>query len=414
MEAAAAPHFAVMTPFKQFQTPELELTERLNTMRAPRSRVGLDLDQVLADMFTATRRNLGFVSTDDPRLAAQLEAQSRTFLQSCLHIPTAADSPLQATLLSTREEAFGTVEEVEFTGVPPMRIPATVVVPRNGRTRHPAVVALHSMGGLRLYGREKLLAGLDDNAVLSAYRKENYSGRSVQGELAKRGYLSIAIDAFNFGLRTADACEDRLAFRQRRAKMDATAAAEWSSHTARLDEEAAERALRTVGYSVAALVATDDVRTVDYLCSREDVDSDRIACGGLSFGSFRTHYLAALDSRVRAAFSICWISTLDGIVDYNIRGSMGFFALPPDAYRHMDMVDIVALAAPKPFLAISGWKDCLMQPAGIARAHLQLRAHWQQKQASGNLGSLVYDTGHEFNATMQDVVFDFLDQHLPG
>jgi len=170
--------------------------------------------------------------------------------------------------------------------------------------------------------------------------------------------------------------------------------------------------LLTAGLSVAGLVATDDLRTVDYLCTRDDVETTRIGCMGLSFGSFRASYLSALDERIRAAVSVCWTSTLKGIIDYNVLGAMGLFALPPALYRRMDMIDIVALSAPKPFLAISGWRDRLMQPSGSAEAHLRLRKHWQALSVKERFGSLIYDTGHEFNQEMQEASFDFFGHHL--
>ena len=101
-----------------------------------------------------------------------------------------------------------------------------------------------------------------------------------------------------------------------------------------------------------------------------------------------------------------------GIIDYNILGSMGYFALPPALYQELDLTDIAATIAPKPYLAISGIHDPMLQPFGIAEAHLYLRRVWDNANAPDRLGSLVYDDTHRFGKAMQENAFQFLQHHL--
>lgn len=397
-----------------FQTPESELRTRLGERHPPNSLIAGGIEELLTRQVATAPWDLSVTVLPEGADRGARSAAAGKHLRDLLILRESLGEPLDAVMTSRREEAGFVVEEVVFTGTPPLRIPATVVIPRNGATRHPAIVALHSMGGMRAYGREKLLAFSGQPAFLADYRKTYYEGRSLQLELARRGYLSIAIDACGFGERTLTALSDLEKFRHERLRFSAEDARSVSLQAAIVDENLIQRALLTSGISLAALVATDDLRTVDYLCSREDVDSARIGCVGLSFGSFRSNYLAALDDRIRAAVSVCWISTLAGILNYNIAGAMGFFALPPSLYQRMDLADIVAVAAPKPFLAISGWQDLHMQPFGMAEAHLRLRKVWDDLGASDALGSLIYDCGHEFNATMQKAAWAFFDRHLEG
>jgi cephalosporin-C deacetylase-like acetyl esterase len=44
----------------------------------------------------------------------------------------------------------------------------------------------------------------------------------------------------------------------------------------------------------------DDIRTLDYLASRPEVDRNRIGWVGLSVGGYRSFMLAALDRRIKA------------------------------------------------------------------------------------------------------------------
>jgi hypothetical protein len=103
---------------------------------------------------------------------------------------------------------------------------------------------------------------------------------------------------------------------------------------------------------------------------------------------------------------------MDGIAGYNIGGAMGWFSLLPSLHPQMDLCDITALACPRAFLAISGWKDILMQPSGAAKAHLKLRKVWDKAGHAPQLGSLFFDSGHEYNRAMQETAFQWFEQHL--
>ncbi len=390
-----------------FRTPDAELTARLKEWRTPYPNTGL-----LGHDFVA--RHLGRFESSlyhhPERDLSAWQAEGVQTLREALTLPRTLGEPSEARLVHRDDShADYTVEELELTLTPPLRAPATVVIPRNGTARHPALVALHSMGGYQLFGREKLLARKGEPASLTAYRQKNYEGRSLQAELARAGYLSIAIDAIGFGLRSQEAQEKGTAFEAWRHEADTP------GHLPSRPQADAllARTLLALGYSTAALVVTDDRRTVDYLTTRADVDPGHIGCLGLSFGAFRANYLAAIEPRVRAAVSACWVSTMEGVLPYNPSGALGFFALPPGFYRRFDLADLPALAAPKPYLAISGWADPMLQPAGMAHLHRFLRTVWERAGASTRLGSLLYDTGHCFNAEMQTAALAFLREHLP-
>lgn len=395
-----------------FLSPERELHAHLHSQRESHTAIDLfGLDKFLSNRFHGTPFKQSYLH-HPKRSFNEWKKETLEQLRSDLIVPDALGKASDAVVISRETFLDYSVEEIELTVTPPLRAPATVVIPKNGRLKHPAIIALHSMGGQRAYGREKLLEFDGEPSYLSEYRDTYYSGRSLQIELARAGFLSIAIDAFNFGLRTDKAMRNPALFDQWRLHATSDQTRQFTTEASLLEEPKAVRLFESIGLSLASVVATDDARTIDYLVSRDDVDSDRIGCTGLSFGSFRSNYLSAIDDRIKATASACWISTMAGIIDYNVLGAMGFFALPPKLYSRLDMADILALSAPKPFLAISGWKDLLMQPSGIAEAHLFLRRVWKEAGAFGNLGSLVYDAPHTFDATMQKAALSFFKKHL--
>ena len=53
------------------------------------------------------------------------------------------------------------------------------------------------------------------------------------------------------------------------------------------------------------------MRCVGYLESLPTVDKTRIGCGGLSLGGEMAMWLAAMDTRIAAADSCGWLTTMD-------------------------------------------------------------------------------------------------------
>ena len=58
-----------------------------------------------------------------------------------------------------------------------------------------------------------------------------------------------------------------------------------------------------------ALELLDNVRCLDYLLTRPDVDGDRLGMVGLSGGGSLTLYTAAVESRLKAVSPTCAVTT---------------------------------------------------------------------------------------------------------
>ncbi len=394
-------------------TDESELKQKLGAAREPKRTPGPLLDRALTEWQRTQRRDLSLLNKRGSAAIAA-RARARGFVERQLAWPTES-AALHPQPLARREHDDYVEEQLLLTTSAPLRVPATVLIPKGVPRPCPGIVALHDMGGFRVFGREKLLAFEGEPEYLTEFREHHYKGVSIMAELVRRGYVVVAIDALCFGRRTVEAAQDPLGFQQRRLEMDAEASQEFTARVSREEEPWLVRHVMTVGRTWPGLVLADDRRTVDYLCTRPDVDPSRIGCIGLSFGAYRTNYLAPMDERIKAAVSVCWTSTMDGLVGYNVGGAMGWFSLIPRLFERMDLPDLQALTAPRAFMAINGWDDHLVQPFGIAKAHLHLRRCFENAGCPEQLGSLIYDCPHEFNREMQKDAFDWLDEHLqPG
>jgi hypothetical protein len=136
-------------------------------------------------------------------------------LELFLYRPGPADPSPK--ILGRWEGAHWVQEKVEFATAPWFRVSGYVLSPKGFPGRRPAVVDLHSHGGMYLFGKEKVMPmpGGDHPAIVR-YRKDNYDGFSTSLELCRRGYVVVSIDAFYFGeRRTAFQDAGGLALRDR-------------------------------------------------------------------------------------------------------------------------------------------------------------------------------------------------------
>jgi len=156
----------------------------------------------------------------------------------------------------------------------------------------------------------------------------------------------------------------------------------------------------------------DDIRTLDYLAARPEVDASRLGCVGLSVGAVRSLHLAALDDRIKAAVVVGWMTSFPAQLERRVRNSIGFTKLVPGLYRHLDYPDVGSLAMPRPLLVINGSQDALFEPAGVRAAFEKLAACYRKAGVPERVKTRLYDTPHEFNLEMQREAWAFLETHL--
>ena len=298
-------------------------------------------------------------------------------------------------------------EKVYFNTTPALRVPAFVLVPRNLTGKAPGVVALHDHGGFFRWGKEKLVRLPDEHPALTAFKKECYAGHSIADDLAEQGYVVIVIDMFYWGERRLRLADDA----KQGAETDADVR-KFNSTRGQLEQKICRR-IYNAGLTWTGLVFTDDIRTVDYLASRPEVDPGRIGCVGLSIGAFRSGHLTALDDRIRAAVDVCWLTSFRDIGADNMSHTMGFTRTIPGIYRLLDVPDVVSLAAPRALLCINGLRDNLYPvEAGVKPSYRLLEAVYAKLGAPEKFRGHLYDTPHEFNEEMQREAWEWFRKWL--
>jgi dienelactone hydrolase len=327
--------------------------------------------------------------------------------------------PLKADLVRREERDGFSVEVVNISATSAYHIPARVLIPKNRTGRLPAVLALHCHSGRYTWGHEKVLSTPGESPTLTEFRNATY-GRPWGEALVRRGFLVIAIDAFYFGerrLRIEDIAPTRV-FSEVRDPFDVARKAppgspEWIAATNRVCsfyEHHTAKAITATGATWPGIHVWDEMRTVDYLISRADVDRARIGCVGLSGGGFRTAMAIAADARINAACVTGWMTEFAHQLRNHIRHTWMIYT--PGLYRALDLPDAAALHAPGALLVQQCRRDTLYPMSGMQGAVDKLARIYEKAGIAEKFRGTFYDEPHSFKPHMQDEAFGWLEKWL--
>lgn len=198
--------------------------------------------------------------TVDEFMSWQRELRAR--YQKWMRDSVTGPCPLEPRLLERQIGPTCVRDKVAIQTETGMWIPSYLVYPKNAPAKMPVVILFHGSGpGKQAYAPDEDPADLVSDATHDLY--------GMPYALAnKLGCLVYVPD---------QRCQG-----------------EWG-------EMYSERAARRAGYNPWAMRMWDHTRSLDYLCSRPDVDDSRIGCFGASGGGMATMYTAGIDERVRAA-----------------------------------------------------------------------------------------------------------------
>lgn len=285
-------------------------------------------------------------------------------------------APIRCTLVSEREADGYILEELCLTvetaqGQPHCQpIPAYFLRPR-GEGSFPAVLYNHSHGGRYEAGREELLHS-------ALYMQLPAYGKA----LTDLGFAVLCIDHWCFGKR--------------------------SGRT----ESSVFKEMLWKGEYLWGRMVYDSLRALDYLCSRPDVDSGRIATLGMSMGSTMAWWLSALDERIKVCVDLCCLTDYDALMARDELDQHGVYYYIPDLLRHFSAADINCLIAPRPHLGTVGIYDALTPPEGVDRIEREVGEVYSRLGAPDSFTVLRYPVAHQESPQMRRDVLAYLKKHL--
>jgi hypothetical protein len=124
-------------------------------------------------------------------------------------------------------------------------------------------------------------------------------------------------------------------------------------------------------------------------------------------------WLAALDTRVKVCVDLCCLTDFEALIEARNLGGHGVYYYVPRLLKHFSTVQINALIAPRPHLALAGNLDPLTPPWGLDRTDTELRRAYSAAGASPDSWRLIrQDVGHQETPEMRQEVVAFLRQWL--
>lgn len=302
-------------------------------------------------------------------------------------------------------------ETVLFNTTPDIRVPAFVLVPKNVPELVPAIIALHDHGAFYLWGKEKIVETPNEHPELGSFRRTYYGGKCIATELVRLGYLVVVIDMFYWGQRRMLLDDDPADWRQRPATLSTERIRAFNARASQY-EPIVGRTIYAAGFTWPGVMFWDDIRTIDYLMTRNDVDKQRIGCVGLSVGGLRACHLAALDERIRVAVVVGWMASFPRQIKKHVVNTIGHTKLVPGLYRYLDYPDVASLSLPRPLLVINGTRDGLFDLDGVKASFDKLHACYTKVGAPDRCCTCLYDTPHEFNEAMQTEAWNWLKRWI--
>ncbi len=294
-------------------------------------------------------------------------------------------APPRARVVSRELRRGYTLERVAIDNGEHNDISALVLVPEKRQPRAPAILWLHS-------------STPDKNGILTP----SSTDEALSEVFVRAGYVVLAPDACLYGDRATNGPTGPLDVYQR--------------DVADTFNAAQDRQLKLnlwLGRTLWGMFVRDDQIALDYLCKRPEVDAKRVGATGMSMGSTRAWWLAAVDERVAATVGVACLTRYQNLIAHgNLRGH-GLYYFNYGLLKHFDTEGVLALLAPRPFLALTGDLDYGSPVDGIRVLEEKVGGVYRAVGAGENFRNVIYpDVGHSYTPAMRAEMLAWFERWL--
>ena len=259
---------------------------------------------------------------------------------------------------------------LDLNGIEP--VPAYVAKPKNTSGRLPCIIYNHYHGGMYHIGKKEFI--MDERPYIH--------GEPYAKALTDQGYIALCIDCWNFGERSGR------------------------------DEADLFKEMLWKGQVLWGMMVYDYLRSVDYMLTRDDVDTERLGTMGLSLGSTAAWWLAALDERIKVTVDICCATDFEELININNLAGHGIYYYVPSLLKHFTASDIMALIAPRKRLSLNGRYDKLTPLKGLFKIDADMQAVYAGYGKPENWRMLICNCGHMETAYMRREIIKYLKENL--
>lgn len=289
--------------------------------------------------------------------------------------------PITVKTLSKEDKETYTLEKFEFDNGAGAIVPGFLLIPKDGKAKHPAIYYCHWHGGNYELGKEEIF--------------QTHHTPEIPAEvLVKRGYAVIAIDAYCFGERSGKGPGG-------------------NDETGSPEELSQSKYELWMGRSLFAMMLRDDLMALEYLFSRSEIDTNNVAATGISMGATRSWWMMAMDERIKASVAVGCLTRYQDLIAEQKMKYHGIYYYVPGILKYFDIEAIISLIAPRSILFMTGDEDPGSPVSGIHKIEDAVRLVYGLYKAESNFESIIYPkTGHEYTADMWNKMLNWMDSHL--
>ncbi|MBL9133781.1 MAG: prolyl oligopeptidase family serine peptidase [Verrucomicrobiaceae bacterium] len=284
-------------------------------------------------------------------------------------------------VVSKEDKGGYTLETIQFDNGAGEIVKGYVFVPKKAtaQSKAPAILYCHWHGGQYDIGKQELL-------------QTNATPVAAGPALAEAGYVVLGIDAPCFGERNGKGPDGP---QQKGGAGEMTAA---KFHL-------------WAGRTLWGMMIRDDLTALDYLCSRADVDAGRIGVTGISMGSTRSWWVMAMDDRPRAAVCVGCMTRYEELIRAGMLKAHGIYYFVPGMLKHFDTEAVIALAAPRPMLFMTGDQDTGSPVEGVRHLGEVVSKVYGLSAAQERFENAIYpDVGHVYLPQMWERTVKWMDR----
>ncbi|MDB5306753.1 MAG: dienelactone hydrolase-like enzyme [Gemmataceae bacterium] len=166
-----------------------------------------------------------------------------------------------------------------------------------------------------------------------------------------------------------------------------------------------------VGLPLSGLQVYENMRAVDYLLTRPEVDRDRLGITGASGGGNQTMYAGAWDERFKAAVPVCSVGNYQSYLG----GACCMCEVVPGALRFTEEAGVLGLVAPRGLMVVSATRDAFQFSVGEAKKSLALADPvFKLSGKPGNVRHAVFESAHDYSKAMREEMYGWMALHLKG
>lgn len=305
------------------------------------------------------------------------QAQIRDAFLECQGGLPETSAPLNAQVLSVEEYDFFILEKVIYESRPEVYVTANLYRPR--KLEQPAPAVLIVMGHA------------DEGKAYLPYQR-------VAQMMVYAGFVVLAVDPIGQGER----------FEHYEADIDLQPMRGCSGEHDLMDWKC-----RLQGLSLSRYFIHDDIRGLDYLASRPEVDAKRIAVTGQSGGGCQTSMLmTAAAERIAAAAPCSCVAEEQAMMECQKEFDNEMIWTGSLA-AGLDYVDCISVMAPKPVLLLTNHYDFFPRE-GAERVFEEAQRIWRTAGSAENLQLAYSVTQHDYAESLAVAATCFFSRHLMG